>query len=179
MFPLIFGIVVIAAIYFSIKAKDEKKLRKDAEYKHNREKESIKSKNRIFKQDQDLKYIINSIKQIEQPLKECIERKPYENREYNKLYSTFDYIKGLCTTITSGTVDETIKVVITEELESNTLKIDYFIMAHRNDYKIEREILNFDDLNKYNVEDILNKYKSMKAKLKEKVEIRNPKDSLT
>lgn len=85
MIPLIFGILIFALIFYSIKAKDEKKLREDREFRHKMEVDNLncelKKERKNKKAEQQFFNLINFIRD-----NEVYNIKDYKSRKLTRIY---------------------------------------------------------------------------------------------
>lgn len=113
MIAFIFGVIFLALIYYSTKAKDEKELRQTVERKSEREKNLLEYKLKRTSLENKAKSIIDKIQNKEQKsILKIIERDKINYNAYNEIIAEFEKRDGLLTTIKSGTSEsyKTIKI---------------------------------------------------------------------
>ncbi len=165
MVATIFGIVVILAIYYSIKAKDEKQLRKNQELELIRSKahsEKIEKEKNLISKNRNL---FSVILDIEKPIKEFQQREERTEVEYNKVIHAkekFNYYYSRIKTEEVVSDYTSAKEIEIEEYPAprDTLIIKY-TLTHRWPFKISTKSLTINNFSVVNNDKIVQEYREI------------------
>lgn len=163
MIPIIFGLIVFAAIFYSIKANDEKKLREKQEIELRQLKFQNEYSSKKQREEEKIKELISSIKELEKPKYVDDERKLEKVRKFIPEFSEFQNVDYYYTRLESE-YDNIRKVISILEYDSplNFLEIR-FTITKLTPYQEIFDKIEFKNHHTIENKKILNSYKAMKS----------------